>query len=219
MIRARIPLMITMAGALAVSGCMDTTNGTGEDRNRTKEGALWGAGIGAVIGAVREDDDRLENAAVGAAIGGLIGAGVGSVLDRQEEDLRRQMGNESVEIVNTGNELIVTMPQDILFATDSAVLRSDLQRDLRALASNLHSYPDTTVEVIGHTDNTGDAGYNQNLSARRASSVATVLINEGVASWRIRSFGRGENEPVASNLTPEGRAQNRRVEIVIRPQA
>jgi outer membrane protein OmpA-like peptidoglycan-associated protein len=115
--------------------------------------------------------------------------------------------------------LVVTLPQDILFATDSAVVRSGLQSDLGALARNLQDYPSTTVQVIGHTDNVGDAGYNQDLSSRRASSVSTILTANGVASYRIQSYGRGEDAPVATNLTPEGRAQNRRVEIIISPAA
>ncbi|MFD2856873.1 OmpA family protein [Seohaeicola zhoushanensis] len=120
-------------------------------------------------------------------------------------------------ITNTGDRLIVTLPQDILFATDSYAVRSDLQRDLGALASNLRAYPNSTVQVVGHTDNTGDAAYNQDLSERRASSVGSVLINSGVAAGRIQIVGRGEDAPIASNLTPEGRARNRRVEVVIIP--
>ncbi|MCL4105115.1 UNVERIFIED_CONTAM: hypothetical protein GTU68_018822 [Idotea baltica] len=111
------------------------------------------------------------------------------------------------------------MPQDILFATDSAVIRSDLRRDVQALAGNLQAYPNTNVSIIGHTDNTGDASYNQQLSQRRADSVRGILIDSGISSARVRSIGRGENDPVATNLTAEGRAQNRRVEIVIRPNS
>jgi outer membrane protein OmpA-like peptidoglycan-associated protein len=122
-------------------------------------------------------------------------------------------------VVNTGNELIVRMPQDILFATDSATVPSSRQGDIRALARNLQQYPDTTVQVVGHTDNTGAAGYNFDLSARRAGSVASILVDTGVSGSRITATGRGEDQPVASNLTPEGRAQNRRVTVIIRPTA
>jgi outer membrane protein OmpA-like peptidoglycan-associated protein len=109
------------------------------------------------------------------------------------------------------------MPQDILFNIDSTSLRPGLRRDLAVLANNLNDYPDTTVDILGHTDNTGTAEHNQNLSARRASAVAAVLRDAGVAPSRLRAFGRGEDEPVSSNLTAEGRRANRRVEIVIRP--
>ena len=121
--------------------------------------------------------------------------------------------------MNTGDRLIVTMPQDILFDVDSSAVRPGLRTDLATLAASLNQYPNTTVDVIGHTDNTGSAGYNQNLSQRRAQEVTAILQSNGVASNRLRSIGRGEDAPIASNLTAEGRAQNRRVEIIIRPNA
>lgn len=215
-IRAKTPLILITTGALALSGCLDSTGQT-TTGPKTKDGAIIGAIVGGAFGATRKGDDKLKKTAIGAAVGAAVGGLIGARLDQQEADLRRAIGSDEVGIVNTGSELIVTMPQDILFAVDSASLRPDLQSDLRALAANLRDYPDTTVDVIGHTDNTGLASYNQNLSSRRASSVAGVLINSGVSASRIRAFGRGEDEPVASNLTAEGRQQNRRVEIVIRP--
>ena len=201
----RLSLTTALCGAIALSACTTGTFNDPNDPNRqAKQGALIGAGAGAVVGA---------------AIGGGGGAIIGNQLDKQEADLRAQMGNSNVNIRNTGDRLIVTLPQDILFPTDSATLRPDLQRDLRTVGQSLLAYPDTTVQVIGHTDNTGDAGYNLNLSRERAQSVANILMSEGVPSFRIQSIGRGEDQPLASNLTPEGRAQNRRVEIVILPNA
>ncbi|MEM6374057.1 MAG: OmpA family protein, partial [Pseudomonadota bacterium] len=94
-----------------------------------------------------------------------------------------------------------------------------LQNDLGALASNLQAYPESTVQILGHTDSDGDASYNQDLSERRASAVTDILIGGGVAPGRLVAIGRGETQPVASNLTPEGKAQNRRVDIVILPNA
>jgi outer membrane protein OmpA-like peptidoglycan-associated protein len=179
---------------------------------------MVGAGLGAAVGALTGDDseDRLRRAAVGAALGGAAGAGTGALLDRQEAELREQLGS-NVGIVNTGEELVVTLPQDILFATDSAQLTGSLQADLRAIAGSLNNYPNTTVNVVGHADNTGAAAYNQQLSERRAQAVASVLTSAGVAPSRVRAIGRGEDAPVASNLSPEGRRQNRRVEIIITP--
>ncbi|GGB90326.1 membrane protein [Marivita lacus] len=214
---SRLSLSTALCGAILLSACTDVN-----DPNRqTKSGALIGAGAGATIGALMGNDpeERRRNAVLGAAIGGGSGALIGNRLDRQEADLRAQLGNDNVTIRNTGERLIVTLPQDILFPTDSATLRPDLQRDLRSVGQNLLAYPDTTVQVIGHTDNTGDAGYNLNLSRQRAQSVANLLMSEGVSSSRLQSIGRGEDQPIASNLTPEGRAQNRRVEIVILPNA
>jgi len=115
--------------------------------------------------------------------------------------------------------LIVTLPQDILFATDSFAVRSDLRRDLNTVASNLQAYPDSTIQIVGHTDSDGDAAYNQQLSERRANSVADVLLDAGIPFSRIQTFGRGESQPLASNLDPAGKSENRRVEIVILPNA
>jgi len=131
----------------------------------------------------------------------------------------RQQLDEDVRIVNTGDRLILTMPQDILFDVDSATVRSVLRDDLFKVADSLRRYPDTTVQVVGHTDSDGAASYNQRLSERRANAVADVLLDGGVRGGRIRAFGEGEDQPVASNLTPEGKRQNRRVEIVILPNA
>ena len=122
-------------------------------------------------------------------------------------------------ITNTGDRLIVTLPNDILFAVDDATVRPDLQRDLRALAGNLQAYPNSTVQIVGHTDSDGDAAYNLGLSQRRAQSVANVLVAAGVSGSRLQTIGRGEDQPVADNLTAQGKAQNRRVEIVILPNA
>lgn len=211
------PITLLIAGSFALTGCMDPGPEPQNGNTRTQNGALIGAGLGALLGATKESgSDRFKNAAIGAAIGAGVGAIVGNQLDKQAAELRGSMGDE-VQIENTGDRLIVTMPQDILFETDSALVHGNLRNDLRTLASNLQKYPDTTIDVMGHTDNTGAADYNQNLSARRASAVASVLMDAGVRPARVRSFGRGEDEPVATNQTATGRQQNRRVEIVIRP--
>lgn len=217
--RANKIILALSAGALATTAaCTDPAYvGTDDPNRNTKQGALLGAGLGAALGAiVAGDGNRGRGAMTGAVVGAAAGVVGGSILDRQEADLRRTVGDD-VGINNTGDRLIVTLPQDILFATDSATLRPDLVRDIRAVASNLNAYPNSTVQVLGHTDNTGDAGYNQSLSYRRADTVASVLVAEGVSAARIQSVGRGEDQPIASNLTPEGRQQNRRVEIVILP--
>ncbi len=215
--KIKTPIMLLVAGSFALSGCLDPGPEPKNGNTRTQNGALIGAGLGALLGATRESgNDRVKNAVVGAAIGAGVGAIIGNQLDKQAAELRGSMSDD-VKIVNTGDRLVVTMPQDILFDVDSTYVRPDLRSDLGKLAANLRKYPNTTVDVIGHTDNTGAASYNQNLSSRRASAVASVLMNSGVTPSRVRSYGRGEDEPIASNLTVEGRRQNRRVEIVIRP--
>lgn len=213
----RTPFVLAAAAVIGLSACQAPLPGQGTEN--TQQGALMGAGLGAVLGAISAGGDRdeaIRNAALGAALGGGLGAAIGNDLDRQEAELRGALGS-SIGIVNTGNQLIVTMPQDILFAVDSATLTGSLQADLVAVARSLNRYPDTQVNVIGHTDHTGEAGYNQGLSQRRAQAVGSVLINAGVAPARINAIGRGEDAPIASNLTPEGRQQNRRVEIIITP--
>ncbi len=213
--RIRTPLIIATLGAFTLAGC--ETMGI-EDGSRTQAGAITGALIGATIGGTRKGDDKLAKAAVGAVVGGVIGGAIGNALDKQAAELRGSVSG-NVQIVNEGNQLRVVMPQDILFATDSATLQPALVGDLRAVAQSLLNYPNSEVQVIGHTDNVGAASYNQDLSQRRANAVAFVLRDYGVPSGRVVAFGRGEDQPVASNLTDAGRQQNRRVEIIIRPTA
>jgi len=208
----KFPIVVGLGATLALTGCV------APDGNNARSGAISGAAVGAILGAATGDNggDSLRRAALGGVLGGIAGGTVGTLLDRQAQELNRDLGN-NVDVVNTGSQLIVTMPQDILFATDSASVRPDLQSDLRVLANSLQRYPDTRVSVVGHTDNTGGAGYNQTLSERRASSVAAILRDSGVPAWRVTAIGRGLTQPVASNATPDGRQQNRRVEIVITP--
>ncbi len=210
----KAPLALALAGTLIVAGCVDATTG---EPNRTRNGALIGAGIGAAAGAIAGDGNRRDEILAGAVVGGLTGGVIGNRLDAQAADLRAQLGDDRILINNNGERLVVTLPQDILFNTDSAALRADLQSDLRVLGRNLNQYPQTTVQVIGHTDSEGSAAYNQDLSERRARSVAGVLLEQGVSGARVVPIGRGESQPIASNNSAEGRRQNRRVEIIITP--
>ncbi len=222
MLRAPRNLVMGCAALALVAACTDPATVDGTDPNRkAKQGALIGGAVGAVAGLITGDDgkERRQNAIKGAVIGAAGGAIIGNQLDKQEADLRRDLEGSDVRITNTGDRLIVTMPNDILFATDSATVRSDLQRDLRTVAGNLQAYPNSTIQVVGHTDDTGSADYNYGLSQRRANAVADVLIGAGVPGSRIQTFGRGEDQPIASNGSAEGRSQNRRVEIVILPNA
>ncbi len=207
----KAPIVIALAATVGLSGC---TNPDGT-ANNTGTGIAAGAGIGALLGRAIGGNGR------GAVIGGIIGAGIGGAigddLDRQEAALRQQMGGSGVSIVNTGSQLIVTLPEAITFPVDSAQLRNSFISSLNALARNLQQYPDTTIRIVGHTDSTGAARYNQQLSERRARSVRSVLINSGVSGTRLRAIGEGESNPVASNTTAAGRQQNRRVEIYITP--
>lgn len=212
----RTPTILTLGAALVLAGCVQSPPG---EPNRTRNAAVLGGLTGAAIGAATGSGKRSDELVVGGLIGAGLGAGIGQALDRQAADLRAQMGDNRISINNTGSQLIVTMPQDILFATDSASLRPDLQGDLQALGRNLQQYPNTSVQVIGHTDSTGAAAYNQDLSERRARSVASVIQSTGVSSARMQIVGRGESQPIATNQTAAGKQQNRRVEVVITPNA
>jgi outer membrane protein OmpA-like peptidoglycan-associated protein len=211
----KIKLAVAFAGTLALTACIPADEPGAKAQRGVVTGAIAGGLLGATAGG---NNDRLARTAIGAGVGAIAGGLIGSALDRQAAELRGQVGN-NVQIINEGNQLRVVMPQDILFATDSATLQSTLIQDLRAVSQSLLDYPNSTIQVIGHTDNVGAAAYNQELSQRRANSVANVLRDYGVPGGRVVAFGRGEDAPVASNLTPEGRSQNRRVEIIIRPNA
>ncbi len=202
------PTIILTAGAITLAACT-------EDPDKTRNGAMIGAAAGLLTGILTDDDSngKIKRTIAGAA----VGAAIGHQLDKQEEELRADLGGSGAVITNTGDSLVVTLPEAITFATDSTDLRPALAGSLVRLADSLNKYPDTNVDVIGHTDNVGDASYNQGLSHRRAQSVSAILLNNGVANNRIRAYGRGLNEPVASNSTASGRAANRRVEIVITP--
>jgi len=203
-------LVAPLAAALFLAACADTGP-------RQNAGAATGAVAGGVLGGLLTG--RPGGAVAGAVAGGIAGGAIGHSLDKQAGELRGAFGDDRIGVVNTGSSLVVTMPQDILFAIDSAQLSGSLRSDLAVLAQHLNKYPDSNVQVVGHTDNTGAAAYNLNLSRQRAAAVANTLISNGVASSRITAIGRGEDQPVTSNLTPEGRAQNRRVEIIIIPIA
>ncbi len=213
----KTPLILAVAGSLALTACVDPNAYPDDPNARARNGAVIGGLVGAVAGAsTARDGNELKGAILGGALGAGTGALIGADLDRQAAELRGSL-NSNISVTNNGQFLTVNMPQDLLFDTGSAAVRPDLRRDLQAVASSLLKYPNSRVEVIGHTDSTGSAAFNQDLSQRRSASVANVLRDGGVPGGRLAAFGRGEDQPIATNLTPEGRALNRRVEIIIRP--
>ncbi|MCX8507783.1 MAG: OmpA family protein [Rhodobacteraceae bacterium] len=208
------------AGLFLVTACVPAGQYDPNDPNaRTRNGALIGAGLGALAGVATGDGgkNKLDRAAVGAVLGGLAGGIYGNVLDKQAAELQRDITTNGVRIVNEGNQLRVIMPEGILFPVDSAAVNPGIMNDLYTVADSLNRYPGSRVQVVGHTDNTGSAAYNADLSQRRAGAVANVLRGAGVSGARLNPVGMGEDQPIASNLSPAGRAQNRRVEIVIIP--
>lgn len=216
--RNRTSIALGVAGIMTLTACAtDPSQYPGTEGNRTQEGAVAGAVLGGVVGAITGDGSRGDDIVRGAVIGGVAGAVTGNIMDRQAAELRRNFDDSRIQVIRSGDNLIVRMPEAILFATDSAALNPQLRSDLFVLADSLNKYPQSVVTVTGHTDNTGSAAYNQDLSERRASSVASVLRSGGVSSSRIRIRGAGENQPIATNQTASGRAQNRRVDITITP--
>jgi len=206
-------LSISMA---ALAACA-TDPYTGEKRvSRTAigagAGALAGAGIGALIG-----NHRGRNAAIGAGIGALAGGSVGYYMDRQAAKLREELAGTGVSVTKVGNNIVLNMPGNVTFPTDQSDVKADFYPVLNSVAKVLKEYEKTLVHVTGHTDSTGGYEYNMGLSQRRADSVASYLGAQGVQAVRLQARGFGPDNPVASNGTPEGRQQNRRVEITLEP--
>src|SRR6056297_2049106 len=208
---------LTVVVCLFLSACATTDPWTGEQRtSRTGQGVAIGAGIGAVIGAI-SGGDRLERAAIGAGIGALSGAAIGNYMDRQEAALREQLRGSGVSVTRRGDEIILNMPGNVTFDSDSAGLKPQFFEVLDSVALVVLEFDRTVLIVDGHTDSTGSAENNHELSRSRADTVARYIINQGVAPVRVESYGYGEQYPVATNNTAQGRNQNRRVELTLMP--
>lgn len=214
------PFLVGFMATALLAGCMTTDPNTGERKvSHTTKDAGIGAVAGAVLGAaVSSKSDRGKGALIGAAAGGGIGAAIGHRADKQEAELRKELENSGVEVQRQGNTINLVVPNAISFATNSAQLTSNFYGPLNDVAVSLKNYPDTTVQIVGHTDSTGSAAYNQQLSVNRANAVVVYLTAQGVAKERMQAVGMGLNQPIADNKTAEGRAQNRRVEIKIIPR-
>ncbi len=215
----RITTLALSAGIVTLAACTPVDAPTNDPHQRQKEGTAVGAATGALFGVLlgKNAKERRNAALVGGLVGGAIGNAAGADLDKQARELQASIGDNRIQVINNGDFLTVRMPQDILFAFDSTQVQPALRNELAAVAANLNRYPNSTIVVVGHTDNVGSAAYNRDLSQRRAGAVASILIANGVNPARIQTVGMGEDQPIATNITPEGRARNRRVEILIRP--
>jgi len=217
-------MTLALAVAIALSGCQATqrqnaTTGESETNSATK-GALLGALAGAAVGLATGDDatERRQHALIGAAGGAAVGGGVGYYFDQQEAALRKELLDSGVQVERVGeNQLMLRMENGIGFQTSSYNLDPSIHNTLRGVAKILVEYPDTSLVIEGHTDSTGSDTTNQVLSERRAESVRSYLISQGVASGRAIARGNGERFPLCTNSTSESRACNRRVEIKILP--
>jgi outer membrane protein OmpA-like peptidoglycan-associated protein len=183
--------------------------------NQKERGAVIGGATGAAAGAVigRATGNTARGAIIGAAVGGAAGAIIGHQMDQQAKEIDQNVPGADVSRVGEG--IAVTFESGLLFDYDSDVVKSTAASNLRSFAQSLDKYPNTDIMIVGHTDAQGSDSYNQGLSERRAAAARNYLIAQGVPSSRIRTAGRGETEPIASNDTEEGRALNRRVEIAI----
>ena len=181
--------------------------------SRTAIGAGGGAALGYLLGSVIGGKPARI---VGAGIGGVAGGVVGYQKDKQIRELKEQTAGSGIDVSDQGDGILVNLP-DVTFAVDSTAISPSFQSALDKVAQSMVQYPNSLVDVYGHTDSTGSAAYNLDLSKRRADSVARYLISRGVSSARIQTQGMGEDYPVADNTTPEGRSINRRVEIKITP--
>ena len=207
MMKLQNSMALVLAAVLPLSACSAMSS--------TQKGAVIGGAAGAAAGAAigKATGSTARGAIIGAALGGTAGAVIGRQMDRQAEELEGDLENAQIE--RYGEGLLITFASGILFDFDSDVVKGNARANLVDLANSLKKYPNTDVLIIGHTDATGSDSYNQNLSERRSGAARSFLISQGIESSRIRTQGLGESEPVASNDTAAGQAQNRRVEVAI----
>ena len=202
---------LTLAAGLALTACT-YNNGV---PNRPANGMLIGGLTGAAVGNALGDDRR--STVIGGIAGATIGGLIGENMARQERELNQGLAGTGARITNTGTQIRVILPEDVTFPTGSDQVNPGFYPALREVARSLNAHPQSTVRVVGHTDNVGSEAFNQQLSTDRALSVSRILIRYGVPSTRITYSGRGMNEPIMTNATASGRAMNRRVELVITP--
>lgn len=216
--KAFTSLTIAASAAALLAGC--AADGTMSTTGRNSAiGAVVGAGLGTVVGnqvGDRDNRTRATGAAVGAALGAAGGYLWSQRMEQQKQAMQAVTAGTPVQVSQTtDNRLKINIPADAGFATGSAVLNSNMTPILQRLAQTLNQNPAATVSIVGHTDNTGSDAVNNPLSQRRADAAKAYLVSQGVASSRISTSGAGSTQPIASNTTAAGRAQNRRVEIFV----
>jgi outer membrane protein OmpA-like peptidoglycan-associated protein len=220
MIRRNLKPIILLTLALFVFSACSTVNPYTQEKQVSK--AAIGTGIGALSGAAigmitTDHKHRQRNALIGAGVGALAGGGVGYYMDVQETKLRERLSNSGVSVTRSGDQIILNMPGNVTFKTDSSDINASFYSALNSVVLVLNEYKKTSIDIIGHTDSVGSDSYNQQLSERRARSVAEYMAGQGVLPARLLIAGYGKSQPIASNDTPEGRAQNRRVTLQIIP--
>jgi outer membrane protein OmpA-like peptidoglycan-associated protein len=220
MLKLNRPAALVLVSSFALSACTTVNPYTNETQtSRAAIGVGVGALAGAVIGLISGDDsrERRKRALIGAGLGGLAGGSVGYYMDVQEAKLRQKLAGTGVSVTRQGNNIVLNMPSNITFGVDSASISGDFFNVLNSVDIVVKEYDKTLIEIMGHTDSRGSAQHNQGLSERRASSVAQYFASRDIKPLRLATYGHGEDYPVASNQTAQGRSQNRRVEIVLVP--
>lgn len=216
----KIMIALVTAVVMALSACTTVNPYTREEQtSKAAKGSAIGAAAGVVAGLITGDGskERKKRALILGGVGAIAGGSVGVYMDQQEMKLRQRLDNSGVSVTRIGDNITLNMPGNVTFAVNSADINQAFYDVLDSVALVLNEYEKTLVEVAGHTDNTGSDEYNQQLSQKRASSVAAYLRSRQVMAERLIEVGGGENYPVASNDTAEGRQMNRRVEITIVP--
>ncbi|MFJ6025012.1 OmpA family protein [Brevundimonas sp. NPDC092305] len=218
----RAKLILTGVSIAALLGACTTTDpySSTPRRNNTGTGVIAGAVGGALLGYLTNTSNSEQgrrNALIGAGIGALGGAAVGSYMDRQQRELEAELSGSGVGVARQGDNLVLRMPSDVTFASNQSSINNRFYATLDDVAAVLNRYDQSVVDIVGHADSDGADDYNLNLSRQRASSVAQYLVSRNVLADRLYVDGMGESAPIATNATAEGKAQNRRVEILIRP--
>ena len=212
---------IALAATFGLAACTTQDPYTGEQKtSKATYGALGGALVGALAGGLigkGDAKDRRQRALIGAGVGALAGGGIGYYMDQQEKELTQRLRASGVSVTRVGNDIILNMPGNVTFATNSSDINAKFYEVLNSVAIVLKEYDKTLIDVTGHTDSTGSDQYNLELSQKRAQSVASYLIGQGLNGQRFYVVGAGESQPIADNNTPAGREQNRRVEIRLSP--
>ena len=199
--------LVILGAVLIMAGCASW--------NKTQKGAVVGTAAGGAMGAVigNAAGNTALGAIIGAAVGGTTGAVIGNKMDKQAEEIAKTVPDAKVERVGEG--IVVEFNSNVLFAFDKSDLSADAKTSLDKLVKVLDTYPDTDIEVQGHTDSKGSLAYNQNLSENRAAVVSGYLKDKKIDYSRVTIKGFGETVPKYDNETADGRAQNRRVEFLI----
>jgi outer membrane protein OmpA-like peptidoglycan-associated protein len=203
----RLVLILILSSTLIFSSCASW--------NKTQKGAVVGTAAGGAMGAVigRASGNTAMGAIIGAAVGGATGAVIGNQMDKQAEEIKKTVPDAKVERVGEG--IVVEFSSNVLFAFDKSDLSADSKVNLQKLVTVLDNYPDTDIEVQGHTDSKGSNSYNMSLSERRAKSVTGYLTDKDIVANRLTTKGFGETAPKYENDTESDRAKNRRVEFLI----